>query len=386
MSTIRPLATIAVLAVLGVFLALKITEGPSVALQDEWAEGADESAPAWPVASEESGEAPAFEAPEFSASQAPAPAAADPGGYPELPALPAVPAPAVTTSAPSKSGTTNEPIALPNNIPQANYGQPTIGAPAQRSAAPAPPQSASDRYGTLPAEPVAANNPATKLDAEWPLIQQALLSNELTRAHLLLSEWRNTDGLSPARQSEINALLSDLAGTVVYSMEHRLEPPHQVQPGETLATIAQQYNVPWELLAKINGVATAEAVQPGQVLKVLRGPFTADVRLDRGEIVLLIADRYAGRFPIRVSGTQPTEGQWRLDQKKLEPPSNARYASATTFKRKLMLSNPATGQTIELSDAPAPAPGANSMLAVASADLADLYDILSVGSQVTIIR
>ena len=169
-------------------------------------------------------------------------------------------------------------------------------------------------------------------------------------------------------------------------MEHRLEPPHQVQPGETLATIAQQYNVPWELLAKINGVATAEAVQPGQVLKVLRGPFTADVRLDRGEIVLLIADRYAGRFPIRVSGTQPTEGQWRLDQKKLEPPSNARYASATTFKRKLMLSNPATGQTIELSDAPAPAPGANSMLAVASADLADLYDILSVGSQVTIIR
>ncbi len=57
----------------------------------------------------------------------------------------------------------------------------------------------------------------------------------------------------PTDTQKVETLLSQLAGTVVYSTEHQLEPARVVKPGETLETIAKEYNVPWQLLAKING-------------------------------------------------------------------------------------------------------------------------------------
>ena len=41
---------------------------------------------------------------------------------------------------------------------------------------------------------------------------------------------------------------------MIYSTEHQLEPARVVKPGETLDTIAKEYNVPSQLLAKINGI------------------------------------------------------------------------------------------------------------------------------------
>ena len=82
------------------------------------------------------------------------------------------------------------------------------------------------------------------------------------------------------------------------------------QPGDTLERVAQRYNVPWQLLARINGLmppgapnsddATKDQPLPvGMELKVVRGPFDAVVRLDKHELTLLLQNRYAGRFPHR---------------------------------------------------------------------------------------
>lgn len=209
----------------------------------------------------------------------------------------------------------------------------------------------------------------------------ALERDELTRAHRMLSQWRAEPNLSPAERQQVEGLLSQLAGSVVYSNEHRLEPAYVVQPGETLATIAEDYNVPWQLLAKINGVEAVDAVQPGQQLKVIRGPFNAEVDLARSEVVLLLDDRYAGRFPVQVEGQAPTTGEWRVGQKRLDAPNQPVVGEG----QKVVLENP-TGEQVELSAGPTPPLGARGRLTIASNDLADLYDILSVGSAVTVRR
>ena len=86
---------------------------------------------------------------------------------------------------------------------------------------------------------------------------------------------------SPADTQKVETLLGQLAGTVIYSTEHQLEPARVVKPGETLETIAKEYNVPWQLLAKINGIPAPDQLRPGQELKVVRGPFSAVVDLHR---------------------------------------------------------------------------------------------------------
>ena len=73
----------------------------------------------------------------------------------------------------------------------------------------------------------------------------------------------------------ITRMLDQMAAIVIYSRTSFTEPPYRVQPGDTLEKIAETYGVPAELLAKINGIRDPLHFQPGQELKVVRGPFSA---------------------------------------------------------------------------------------------------------------
>lgn len=136
---------------------------------------------------------------------------------------------------------------------------------------------------------------------------------------LLSSRYEEADQ-TEAESAALTELLDQVAGTVIYSREHHLEPAHVVQGGETLPLIAEQYNVPAELLAKINGISDPMQLQTGQELKVVRGPFRAVVRLERHEMTLWLHDMYAGRFPIGV-GTDKAElvGSFQVLEKNREP-------------------------------------------------------------------
>src|SRR6476620_8721658 len=207
--------------------------------------------------------------------------------------------------------------------PQATVTAPTISpsqTPAQglsASSATPPPQSSAqnslrttspataaseDRYGSAstaaaplapsatPTTPIGAPT-ATSFAASWPAIQSALDRRDLKQAHQLLSKWHGDDSLSPTDTEKVETLLSQLAGTVIYSTEHQLEPARVVKPGETLEAISKEYNIPPQLLAKINGIQTPDQLQPGQQLKVVRGPFAATVNLRRSELTLTVDDR-----------------------------------------------------------------------------------------------
>jgi LysM repeat protein len=232
--------------------------------------------------------------------------------------------------------------------------------------------------------------------ASWPAIQTALDRHDLKQAHQLLSKWHGDESLSPTETQRVETLLSQLAGTVIYSTEHQLEPARVVKPGETLEAISKEYNVPPQLLAKINGIQAPEPLRPGQELKVVRGPFSAVIDLRRNELTLMVDERYAGKFRVSVPpGTTLTDGQWLVDQKLSGPSSTANpSAYATTpiaADRTIILRNAATTgaagvPTLIIGSGPTPAglTASPPSLRVSPQDAEELSDILSIGSRVVV--
>lgn len=220
---------------------------------------------------------------------------------------------------------------------------------------------------------------------------------ELNKALVKLSEWYGDPSLTPEETQEVETLLGQLAGDVIYEgpPAHRLAPQHIVATGETLETIAQKYNVPWQLLAKINRIADPAAVQVGQELKVMQGPFSAIVDLGKRRMTLMLDRSYAGKFTIELDPTASIEeGTWKVDQKLLTPVVGGVYGQPTgaTEDRGLLITSTTTptsqpamlrgpGSADQVS-----APPVSRVIRFKASDVEDVYDILSVGSTITIRR
>lgn len=299
------------------------------------------------------------------------------------------PLPEVAETAVPPTPPTPEPVPPIDN----RYGAaPNTEIPVAAAAPIAPP--AADTASVTPIKEPAAPTFATA----WPEIQGALDRQELVAAHAMLSRWYDNPTLTPAETQQIETLLSQLAGTIVYSTEHRLEPPYTVRPGDTLQTIAQQYEVPWQLLAKINGIADPNSVQSGQQLKVIHGPFAAIVELDKSQLTLMLDGRYAGRFPLSIAeGAKVSEGAWVLEQKLAQPTTQDSVVSAayspSAVEHVLVLRSDSVATpnaTISLAGSPStpsgPTPGGPAAIRLSPRDVEEVADILSVGSPVTIRR
>jgi LysM repeat protein len=316
----------------------------------------------------------------------------------EPPLVPVAPAPPLTN--PLEVAATNAAPPLPETEPVN---------PLRQSAAQPQPLAQPDRYAidsapssTAAAEttPIAPAPAATSFASTWPAIQSALDRGELARAHQMLSPFHNDPALTPAESQKVETLLGQLAGTVVYSTEHQLGPARVVKPGETLETIAKECNVPWQLLAKINGVAAADQIKPGQELKVVKGPFSAVVDLRCNELSLEVDGRYAGKFSLSTPpGLELPTGEWIL-QHKLASESSSGQTSSTipvsyaTSVKHLVLQNAASapGQSptpVVIGSEPtggmAPQ-GPPYFVKIAQSDVEEIADILSVGSRVVIRR
>ncbi|MDA7979858.1 MAG: L,D-transpeptidase family protein [Pirellulales bacterium] len=293
---------------------------------------------------------------------------------------------------------------LPGNDPL--YPSPSIGTGNHIASTEAPP-----RYGTdnSTAASSAGNNhainsgAATEPSSTHEQFQAAVLEADrlireerLSEAHLALSKWHGHERLFADDQQQLYEYLDGLAGVVIYSQQHLLEPEYKVLVGDSLLTVADEYQVPAELLAKINGVETQTPLTPGTTLKVIRGPFKAEVSLKRMELTLFLSDgRYAGRFPIGVGQeVPPTEGVFSVTKKLENPdyyqnevvtvpggdPNNPFGARLLTLGDNLALHGTNDPQSI------GPRPCDEGCIRLGQRDIADVYDILNVGSEVQIIR
>ncbi|HEV3138162.1 MAG TPA: L,D-transpeptidase family protein [Pirellulales bacterium] len=236
---------------------------------------------------------------------------------------------------------------------------------------------------------------ASALGAVLQSARRDLEAGQLDSALQQLSVWYDDARLSPSEQQQLTQMLDQVAGTVVYSTQHLLEAPYEVQPGERLEDIAQRYNVPWQLLAKINGIDDPQSLRPGERLKVVRGPFNALISLEKRQLTLLLDGRYAGRFAIGIGAEHPPqEGTYSVSDKVINPvyrsrdraidggnPSNPLGDRWIGFGpgRELGIHGTDRPENIGRTDLPG-------SISLSPRDVEDVYDILSLGSKVIIRR
>ena len=93
--------------------------------------------------------------------------------------------------------------------------------------------------------------------------------------------------------------------------------------------------MPPELLVKINNIAAPDQIRPGQRLKVVPGPFHAEVRLSKFELTMLMGDKklYACRFRFGLGKEGPLQpGTYTVVNKKMFPDY---YPDPNNLERKI---------------------------------------------------
>ena len=300
----------------------------------------------------------------------------------------ATPASAITNSSENTLPTMTSPsVTMPteNQTPLPTGAQPGQGPTAIDPATILQGGSPSADYNPpQPSDTAAMSNAADDPQSFDARMSQALATNHLADAHLMLSKRYFDTNTSPAEREQMEPLLDQLAGTVVYSQQSLIDAPYVVLATDTLQSIADKYNVPVEFLAKVNGLDPNARLQPGRQIKVISGPFAAVVDLNRCELTLMLEkdNRYAGRFKIGVGPDMRQEGVFMVNH--LEPvgavsPNGSRGIRWIGFGQNMALheTNPTDtlGQPIQ-----------QGCIGLSSHDIEDLCSILSLGSNITIRR
>lgn len=231
--------------------------------------------------------------------------------------------------------------------------------------------------------------------AAWRTANQQLDDGNYRQALASLSVFYDSPDLSPSEQRTLLDALDPLAAKVIYSTEHLLEMPYEVLRGEDLYEVANKFHVPWLLLKNINSVNNQEVLLPGSRLKVLRGPFRAEVKLvdaEQAMLTLFLGELYAGRFPATLGADRPVRpGQYEVTEKAEWP---IYYSPSGQSLPSRHPQNPygrwylALGSEISIHSSPSTGGGQRGAgsISLSPGDAADIYGILSKGSRVEVKR
>ena len=157
-----------------------------------------------------------------------------------------------------------------------------------------------NRGGVLPAAHVGQAQPLLPFDQKLGEIELLASQGRLRTALEQLSPYHH-EALDQNQKQLLYQWLDYLAFKVIYSPEHNIYPnPHVVQYGETVFSLAKAWNVPAELIYNINRgqITNPNNLVPGVELKVVKGPFRAEVSIAKNELTMFLDDMYAGRFPV----------------------------------------------------------------------------------------
>ena len=329
---------------------------------------------------------------------------------------------------------------LPNQPEPSPYGQPQSSVPAVRPSPPATPDATMAPVATTPAQP-GPQPPAASPASDFPVADSSVVAipgtaqlqhnpyvdgdvvpkpavvqsdpqrqigaqayqRALKSAKALIAEgdhhaalstlsvFYKSPDLSVEEHRELLNMLDPLAGHVVYSREHLVAPPYKVRGNETLMDVARQYNVPFQLLQKINGIKEPSVLLPDSQLKVIPGPFRAEVDLEKQELTLFLDRLYAGRFPISLGADpQPIEGAFHVRDKQhnkayfamdgrmtpADSPTNPYGQVWLDLGREVCIHGSPLGGADEQSGC----------ISLSPRDADDVFSILSIGSAVRILR
>jgi hypothetical protein len=216
-------------------------------------------------------------------------------------------------------------------------------------------------------------------------IDGLLAASQHVQALKQLSQIYRRNTLTQSQRLEALDMLDPLAGKVIYSREHLLEEPYLVQANESLMQVADKFLVPWQLLSNVNGIDNPEAGTP---LKVVRGPFEAEVDTVNNEMTLYVNNMYAGRFAIAVgTNPAPTPGKFHILKKEEGRPFSAADGSVLPIGHSR---NPYgrvwldLGSSLGIHSSNEKTPTRLGCISLSPVDAADVFAILSAGSTIVI--
>lgn len=284
----------------------------------------------------------------------------------------------------------------PNDVVASlNAQQPSAGFGTDSSLALASGTSASPGANVSPTAGMAPAEPGIRISSGLANAIQAAdrqyAEDRRKDALATLSMFYNSPSMTGEERSALLARLDPLAREVIYSNRHLLEQPHRVGQKETLMDIAARYEVPWQLLANINQISDPVTILPGTELKVVKGPFRAEVNLTLKELTLFLGDLYAGRFPVGIGRDPlPKTGTFTVQDKLVDrtyydpsgvpvPPGSPNNPYGKVFLD--------LGGQLSIHGSPSTtSPSESGCISLAGDYAEDLYGILSQGSSVTIRR
>lgn len=223
------------------------------------------------------------------------------------------------------------------------------------------------------------------------LAMEQIDRKNLKDALATLSVFYNAAELTTDQRQDLLDLLDALSREVVFSRQHLLDMAYIVAPGETLEQVAKRHNLPAEILARINALDTNSPLRSGEKLKIVPGPFRAEVDLAKNELTIFIGDLYAGRYPVTFGAEpSPIPGIFQVVSKE----KNKNYYGSGVPIPASDPRNPFGGYWIDLgqdlcihgSSSNEPADSKLGCISLSPMDANDVFGMLGSGSQVTIRR
>ena len=163
------------------------------------------------------------------------------------------------------------------------------------------------------------------LNDSWSQVDTMVQQENFRGALGLLSRYYRNDDLNGPQRQRLQGWLDALAAKVIYSAEHNFHSkPYIVKQGETVEEIALRWNVPPQLVYNVNqdkfiNSSQGSVLSPGTELKMLTGPFEAEIDMSENMMTLFLKGLYAGRFPVRVGVSgNPVPGSFQVMAKSPE--------------------------------------------------------------------
>jgi LysM repeat protein len=229
----------------------------------------------------------------------------------------------------------------------------------------------------------------------WAEVDRLVAADQYRYALGVLSQHYTRKGLTGPQQQKLQGWLDALAGKVIYSTEHHfVSRPYVVTATDTLESIANQMKVPTEVIYNINRAqfSSSNEVKPGMELKVVNGPFHAEIDLKSKMMTLFVKNLYAGRFPVAVGiSGDPKAGNFKVMAKS---PNGFTWRDANG--KEYPAGSPGNGYgpywigltgSLCIHAVPSGTPhGHRGCIGMSEKDAKDVFGILSKDSQISIVR
>ena len=224
------------------------------------------------------------------------------------------------------------------------------------------------------ATPAAKSTPPATLTETWPMVTDLVRNARYQDALLQLSKHYHEDNLPADQRQQLLDWLDALATKVIYSSEHHLRSlPYIIQPGDTIAELARKWQVPAQLIYNVNQAKIPDPndLQAGVEIKLIQGPFDAEIDSTAGQMTLFLDQLYAGRFVVRTGAALP-DGEFTIVDK------TAQGRTGQPFW--ISLNN---GMSISASTG---APPQNGDIALNRQEAEEVFSILSAASKIRVLR